>query len=225
MANRHVAFVRWPLPCRRAEREGLALPAKINADRRRQEVIEAAFRLVVAEGIDGLSLRKVAKESGLNIGSVRHYFDGHHGLLAAAAQEAGDRMGRRLATHPVERLRELRGAEAMDAFQSLVEEVLPIDEQRRDETLVVVELIMASRTRPVLHAMSERMGADLAEVICEALRALGVRDPDTATAQLTATIGGLTLDTVTPHGSLTPERIRQVLRAQVQMLLEQKEPT
>lgn len=196
------------------------MPARIDPDRRRQEVIEAAFRLVVAEGIDGLSLRKVADESKLNIGSVRHYFDGHNGLLAAAAQEAGDRMGRRLATHPVERLRGLSETEAINALQALLEEVLPVDDQRHDETLVVVELIMASRTRPVFRTMSKRMGADLAEVICEALRALGVRDLEMATAQLTATIGGLTLDAVTPHGSLTPERIREVLRAQLQVLLE-----
>lgn len=196
------------------------MPARIDPDRRRQEVIEAAFRLLVTEGIDGLSLRKVADESKLNIGSVRHYFDGHNGLLAAAAQEAGDRMGRRLATHPVERLRGLSETEAINALQALLEEVLPVDDQRYDETLVVVELIMASRTRPVFRTMSERMGADLAEVICEALRALGVPDLEMATAQLTATIGGLTLDAVTPHGSLTPERIREVLRAQLQVLLE-----
>ncbi|WP_198587525.1 TetR/AcrR family transcriptional regulator, partial [Brevibacterium epidermidis] len=73
------------------------MPARIDPEERRQQVIEAAFRLVIVDGIEGVSLRKVADESGLNIGSVRHYFDGHHDLLTAAAEEAGDRMGRRLA--------------------------------------------------------------------------------------------------------------------------------
>lgn len=196
------------------------MPARIDADLRRQEVVEAALRLVVSEGIDGLSLRKVADESRLNIGSVRHYFSGHHDLLAAAAQEAGDRMGHRLAKHPVERLSGLRGSNAIDALQELIEEVLPLDERRREEPIAVVELVMASRTKPVFHTMSERMGSDLAEVISEALIALGAQDPDTGTARLVAVIGGLTLDAVTPHGALTPERIRQVLRAEVQVLLE-----
>lgn len=196
------------------------MPARIDADFRRKEAVEAALRLVVAEGIDGLSLRKVADESGLNIGSVRHYFDGHHDLLAAAAQEAGDRMGHRLAKYPVEHLRGLRGSNAIDALQALIEEVLPVDEQRREESIVVAEFVMASRTRPVFHAMSERMGTDLAEVISEALVMLGAQDPDTGTARLVAVIGGLTLDAVTPHGALTPERIRQVLRVEVQILLE-----
>lgn len=66
--------------------------ARIDPRERRRDIVRAAFRLVVAEGVAGMSLRKVAAESGLNIGSVRHYFRGHDELLIAAAEEAGDRM-------------------------------------------------------------------------------------------------------------------------------------
>ncbi|QZY51317.1 MULTISPECIES: TetR/AcrR family transcriptional regulator [Microbacteriaceae] len=195
------------------------MPARIDPQERRQQVIEATFRLVVAEGIEGVSLRKVADESGLNIGSVRHYFDGHHDLLTAAAEEAGARMGHRLTAHRAEGLRGLTGEAALDALQALVEAVMPVDARRRDEAIVVVELIMASRTMPVFRAMSERMAADLAAVLREALDSLDVPDVDLAAAQLAAVIGGLTLDTVTPHGALSVERMRAVLRAHLQMLL------
>ena len=96
------------------------MPARIDPEKRRREVVEAAFRLVIAHGVEGISLRKVAEESGLNIGSVRHYFDGHQDLLVAAAQEAGDRMGRRLAQHSVGKLEGLTGTAAVDALQALV---------------------------------------------------------------------------------------------------------
>lgn len=195
------------------------MPARIEPELRRQQVVEAAFRLVVAEGIDGCSLRKVAAESGLNIGSVRHYFDGHEDLLAAAAKEAGDRMGRRLATHSIGDLRGLRGGHALDVLQALIEEVLPVDAQRRNAAIVVVELVMASRTRPVFREMSQRMGADLTEVIREALDALDVPDPEMGAAQVASMIGGLTMDAVTPHGGLSIERLREILRAHLQMLL------
>jgi AcrR family transcriptional regulator len=195
------------------------MPARIDPGQRRRHVVGAAFRLVVAEGIDGLSLRKVAAEAGLNVGSVRHYFDGHEDLLAAAAEEAGDRMGRRLARHPVDGLRGLTGAAALDALQALVEEVLPIDAERREEAIVVLELILAARTRPVFRPISARMAADLGRVVADALAALGVRDPEGAAAQVTALIGGLTIDTVTPHGSLGVDRLRATLRAHLSMLL------
>lgn len=93
--------------------------------------------------------RKVAAEADLNIGSVRHFFGGHEDLLAAAAQEAGDRMGRRLEHHPVEQLRGLTGEKALNALQDLLEQVLPVDEPRKVEAIVVLEFIRASRTQAV----------------------------------------------------------------------------
>jgi AcrR family transcriptional regulator len=195
------------------------MPARIDPEQRRQQVIEAAFRLVISDGIEGVSLRKVADASGMNIGSVRHYFDGHHDLLTAAAEEAGDRMGRRLAEHPVTRLRGLRGDAALDALQALVETVMPVDDARRAETIIVVELVIASRTRPVFRAMSERMGIDLSAVMREALDVLDLPDPDLAAAQLVAVVGGLTMDAVTPHGGLSVDRVREILRAHLRLLL------
>lgn len=195
------------------------MPARIDPEQRRRQVIEAAFRLVIADGIEGVSLRKVADESGLNIGSVRHCFDGHHDLLTAAAEEAGDRMGCRLAEHPADDLRGLRGDAALDALQKLVETVMPVDDERRAEAIIVVELIIASRTRPVFRSMAERMGEDLSDVMREALEALDVPDPDLAAAQLVAVVGGLTMDAVTPHGSLSVDRVREILRAHLRLLL------
>ncbi|WP_029088787.1 TetR/AcrR family transcriptional regulator [Brevibacterium album] len=200
------------------------MPARIDPAQRRGQIVEAAFRLVIAEGITGMSLRKVAEESGLNIGSVRHCFDSHHALLTAAAEEAGNRMGRRLAGHPVERLRGLRGEVALDALQALVETVLPLDEARREEAAVVVELIAASRTMPVFRPIAARMGADLTAVLREALTALEVPEAELAAAQVSAVVGGLTFDALTPHGALSVEQLRTILRAHLRGLLGVSEP-
>lgn len=195
------------------------MPPRIEPERRRRHVIEAAFRIVVTAGLEELSLRKVAQEAGLNVGSVRHFFEGHLDLLAAAAQEAGDRMAARLARHPVERLRERHGTEALDAAQALIEEILPLDEQRRDETTVVMELVTASRTRPVFREMSQRMGTDLTDVLAAALTALGVHDPETESVRLGALISGLTVEALTPHGDVGPDFIRASLRTQLRALV------
>ncbi|QBS40945.1 TetR/AcrR family transcriptional regulator [Nocardia sp. CS682] len=195
------------------------MPARIDAEQRRRHVVEAAFRLVVAEGLDGLSLRKVAVESGLNIGSVRHYFDDHQDLLAAAAAEVGDRMGQRLSRHPIAALRDLTGRRAVDALQSLLEELLPIDEERRVESIVLLEFIVAARTKPVFRPVTEQMAADLRQAVTDALRALAVPEPREQAELLTAIMEGLSLDAVTPHGSLTVERLRKTLRAHLRSLL------
>ncbi|WP_107658919.1 TetR/AcrR family transcriptional regulator [Nocardia suismassiliense] len=196
------------------------MPARIDAEQRRRHVVEAAFRLVVAEGLDGLSLRKVAVESGLNIGSVRHYFDDHQDLLAAAATEVGDRMAQRLSRHPIAALRGLTGRRAVDALQSLLEELLPIDEERRTESIVLLEFIVAARTKPVFRPVTEQMAADLRQVVTDALRTLAVPEPREQAELLTAIMEGLSLDAVTPHGSLTVERLRKTLRAHLRSLLD-----
>ncbi|MGO1591668.1 MAG: TetR/AcrR family transcriptional regulator [Ancrocorticia sp.] len=194
---------------------------RIDPDQRREQIIEAAFRLVVAQGIGGVSLRKVADESGVNIGSVRHYFGSHEDLLKAAATEAGKRMGARLAEHPAQRLRGLRGEAAVVALAALVETVLPIDEAHAAEAIVVMELVTASRTMPVFREMAQQMGQDLFDVLVDALSELEVADAISAARQLEALIGGLTMDTLTPHGAhgASPAEMRAILRAHLGLIL------
>ncbi|MFF8958032.1 TetR/AcrR family transcriptional regulator [Streptomyces sp. NPDC014894] len=195
------------------------MPARIDVEQRRKDVIEAAFRLVVAEGLSGLSLRKVAAESGWNIGSVRHYFDDHRHLLVAAATEVGDRMGRRLTRYSAEGWEGLAGEPAVDALQAMAEELLPIDEERRVESIVLMEFIVAARVNPIFRPVTERMAADMRRVFTEALDVLGVPDPAEEAERLVAVMGGLILDAVTPHGSLGVERLRRTLRAQLRSAL------
>ncbi|GAA2223041.1 TetR family transcriptional regulator C-terminal domain-containing protein [Streptomyces amakusaensis] len=195
------------------------MPARIDLEQRRRDVVEAAFRLLVAEGFSGLSLRKVAAESGLNIGSVRHYFDDHRSLLVAAATEVGDRMGRRLTRYPAEALSGLTGETAVNSLQSMVEELLPLDRERRVESIVLTEFIVAARVNPIFRPVTERMAADMRQVLTDALGVLGVPDPAEEAERLVAVMGGLVLDSVTPHGSLGADRVRKTLRAHLRSVL------
>ncbi|WP_226366967.1 TetR/AcrR family transcriptional regulator [Pseudonocardia sp. ICBG162] len=195
------------------------MPTRIDLEQRRSEVIEAAFRLLAAEGITGLSLRKVAAESGLNIGSVRHYFDDHRNLLVAAVTEVGDRMGKRLTRYSTDMLVGLDNESAADALQDLVEELLPLDNERRVESIVLIEFIVAARVNPIFRPVTEKMAADMREVITHALEVLDVPEPAEEAERLIAVVGGLILDAVTPHGSLDDERVRRTLRAHVRSVL------
>ena len=50
------------------------VPKFVDAALRRQEVVEAVFRIIAADGLERASLREVADEAELAVGSVRHYF-------------------------------------------------------------------------------------------------------------------------------------------------------
>ena len=121
-------------------------------------------------------------------------------------------MGRRLMHHPVEQLSGLEGEEALTALQDLLEQVLPVDEERRRGSIVVIELIHASRTQPVFAASASQMASDLYDIIAAALASLKIPNPSAAARQVSVLIGGLTLDAVTPHGALTVYQLRSTLR-------------
>nr|WP_268913959.1 TetR family transcriptional regulator C-terminal domain-containing protein [Corynebacterium uropygiale] len=196
------------------------MPARVDIRERRQQVVDAAFRLIVKNGLEGLTIRKVALEAGLNVGSVRHFFDNREDLLTAAALKATTRMESRLKKYPVERLKTLRGDDAVSALQEILEQVLPVNEESREEAIIVIELIRASRTQPVFAECAAQMGSDLNDVIISALSCLAVPDPSIVARHISALIGGLTLDTITPHGSLTVPQLRATLRSALENILK-----
>lgn len=55
------------------------------ASRGARTILDAVVRVLVRDGLDGLSVRKVAGEAGLSIGAVQHHFDTRDALLVAAA--------------------------------------------------------------------------------------------------------------------------------------------
>ncbi|GAA0532748.1 TetR/AcrR family transcriptional regulator [Saccharopolyspora thermophila] len=183
----------------------------------RRRVIDAVFRLVVRGGVGEASLRKVADESGVNIGSVRHYFGSHEALMVAAAEEVGARMEQRLTAA----LRATHDASDVVGRRAFVEDVcravLPFSE--RDELVLLAELLTAARLRPEFRSLATRMGTDLRAVLREALRTARVADADLEAERLTALVGGLTFELVYPHGATDSARLAEVLRRHIAELI------
>ena len=199
------------------------MPARVDPVERRKHVVDAAFRCVVAEGFEGASLRKVATEADLNIGSVRHYFSGHGDLLVAAATEAADRMDSRLGAISTDGLRHANDAETIKILRSLLEQVLPMDAARTDEAIVVVEFVLASRLHPALAVLSKKMHDSLHTVVADAFRAAAIPDAERAARQTTALIGGLTMDAITPHGGFSASDVSDTLHSHLTLLVSQRE--
>lgn len=192
--------------------------AEARRDAARQRIVEAVFRLVVRGGVGEASLRKVAEESGINIGSVRHYFGSHEALLVAAAEEVGARMERRLlaaAALP-------SGATAVqrrDRLEAVVRALLPQGLDERQELVVLVEFIVAARLRPEFRAVADRMGADMRRVLTQALEAAGVSDSRLEAERLAVVLEGITFEAVYPHGSAGAPDLVAVLRHHIGSLI------
>lgn len=57
---------------------------RTNPDERREHLVRAALRCLVAEGHAGISVRRIAKEANVAIGLINHYFGSIDALVAQA---------------------------------------------------------------------------------------------------------------------------------------------
>ncbi|WP_280426197.1 TetR/AcrR family transcriptional regulator [Nocardia carnea] len=192
------------------------MPIRVDADARRRHIVDAALNLIVAGGPSAATFRKVAAEARLNIGSVRHYFTDHEALVVAVATEVGDRMGRRLTRHPAAAAGDRPAAKRH--LLRVLEELVPLDDERHREAVILMEIIAAARINPAFEPVVRQMAADLRHVLVDALAATGISAPEHHAVHLAALISGLSLDAVTPHGSVDRATIRAVLEQHVAAL-------
>lgn len=172
------------------------MPKIVDQEERRRELAAALWRLLVRDGTGAATLRRVAAEAGWSVGSLRHYFDSQAALLAYSMELVIDRV--------TERVNAL-GPDADPA--ALLEETLPLDEERRAETQVWTAFTAAALTDPSLRALRDESHRRL-----RSLCVLAAGGDERAGERLHATLDGLAL-----HALLDPEvtdaaRQRELLR-------------
>lgn len=63
------------------------MPKIVDHDLQREKFAEAAMNLIARHGLEGVTMRAVAKEAGLSYGSLFHYFTSKDELLMHAVQQ------------------------------------------------------------------------------------------------------------------------------------------
>ena len=95
---------------------------KVDHDSRREEVAEAAARLIADKGMEGLTTRALARTMGCSIGVLSHYFGSKDEIVLAAFNWADSNIDRRmeglLAENPT-----------LDTFIPVIRAGLPLTEE------------------------------------------------------------------------------------------------
>lgn len=105
------------------------MPKLVDPIERRRDLAEAVWRVIQRDGIEGASVREVAREARLSTGSLRHYFASQTELLAFAMRMVMERVEARAAAI----------AEPDDPLQAAImvlAELLPLDPERQSENEV-----------------------------------------------------------------------------------------
>ena len=209
------------------------MPKFVDAALRRQEVVEAVFRIVAADGLERASLREVADEAELAVGSVRHYFASSDELLAHSFGVVVDRIADRLDTAEARLAETAPGsAEHRTAVLTLLGELLPLDEERAVDACVWMAFKNAARTRPFLAPEADRSHRTVAAVVGRLMMDLaatqgdddGAGGPDrqqlvTEAERLLATLDGLTMHALLQPEWMTAQMCHDVLEAHLASLV------
>lgn len=124
------------------------MPKQVDHEERRRHIAEALWRIVAKHGMEAVSLRDVAAEAGVSMGSVQHYFRTKDHMLEFAlefsSQKVGERVRARLA-------RELAGDPPPWAvLRACLVETMPVDEQSRTGRLVGIAYFIRALNEPSL---------------------------------------------------------------------------
>ncbi|ATL68683.1 TetR/AcrR family transcriptional regulator [Nocardia terpenica] len=201
------------------------MPKVVDPVQRRKTVADAAFRVVARDGVEKASLRRVAEEAGLVVGSVRHYFASHAELLSFTLTELNDRVTERVQRHlaalfpggEVES-RALPDDHIPGSYaEQILVELLPLDQSRFEEAAVWLAFTTAARARPELSPLAAAPLAgvrSLVHRVLSAMAAAGVLhtdDLEIETDRLAAVLDGLSLAAVVDPDRRNPETMRAVL--------------
>ncbi|GAA0598806.1 TetR family transcriptional regulator [Kribbella sandramycini] len=185
------------------------MPRVVDVDERRALLAAAVWRVIHREGLANASVRKVAAEAQVSMGSLRHYFSTQNQLLQFSLQAVGERVTQRLATL------DLTGTPRQVA-ELVALELLPLDADRRAEVEIWIAFSAATLTDPDLRALSDQSH----EALHTLLRTLVAdllppnspdQDLDLETDRLHALIDGLALHGATTPTQTTPTRLQAAL--------------
>lgn len=192
----------------------------MDAAARRQEIVDAVCRIIASDGLERASLREVADEAGLAVGSVRHYFDNSEEMLTFSFAAVVDRIVARLRGAYADVSAAAAGSREHDAaVLTLLGEFLPLDEERALDACAWLAFKNAARIRPFLAVEADRSHRAVAAVVGQLITRLLDEDGGdqerlvTEAERLLATLDGLTMHALLQPAWMTLEMCQDVLES------------
>lgn len=147
------------------------MPRRIDRDARKAQLAEAVWRVIVERGIGAVSVRTVAEQASVAVGSLRHVFPTRAELLEFSAELMVQRARERiLATPPSE--------DPQQYALEVVKHLLPLEPDSRAELEVDIALIAESPALPELVAIRNHAHQQLGEACTRLVEMLAGRARD-----------------------------------------------
>jgi AcrR family transcriptional regulator len=194
------------------------MPKIVDHEARRKELLQATWRVIARLGLEGTTVREIAKESGYSNGVLAHYFESKDDIIISAHRLAFQNVFDR--AHEANKDR--RGIEAI---RYALYEALPLDPERFLEAVIDVsywgQALVNRRLNDVRRAsVSDSRGWWIA-MISDAREAGEVTteiSDEVLIDQIKVLIDGVSVQAVMYPEDMTPERQMSIADAFVAML-------
>ncbi|MER6193015.1 TetR/AcrR family transcriptional regulator [Streptomyces cyaneofuscatus] len=172
---------------------------------RRTRIIDAALRVIAADGIAGLSHRTVAAEADVPLGSTTYHFGSLDELLTAALRRSNENFARALRASDVGAAPSAGDASSASGLADELTRVLgEWFAGDRGAIELEYELYLAALRRPALRPVAAEWTASAVEVLSART------DPATARA-LVALLDGVCLQVLLTGSAFDPAYTREML--------------
>lgn len=189
---------------------------RARGERRREELLRAALRVIGERGVGQTTHRAVAEEADVPPATTTYYFSSIDELLEEALLL--------FVREEVQRLRAL--AERLDGGVGTVDEIAALfavellgdddagDPMSRTQTTAQFELYLEATRRPALRTVARDCVQGYVDVAVAALRATGIADPERAGPSFLALIDGHALQGLaSPDHAIGADDLRVALGA------------
>ncbi|WP_127486018.1 TetR/AcrR family transcriptional regulator [Paenibacillus ehimensis] len=199
------------------------MPKIVDHEKQRHIVAQAALKVIQKFGLEQATVRNIAKEAGLSVGSMRHYFSTQVELFAFCMGLYAQRVQKRVAALTVEK-------PFLPDLKQLLLQFLPVNEERTKEMEVWFLFNAKVMIYPELKKVSEEMQNGLyriAEFVIETLVESNLAKPGLDAAleaeKLYALVDGLAIHQLMQPGRLSPDRLEYLLDQHLSSLCTREE--
>ncbi len=187
------------------------MPKIVDHEARREELVEATWRVMARAGMAGSTMREIAREAGVSTGVLAHYFADKADLLASALRLSHRRVYDRIEART-------QGLVGVAALLVIMDEALPLDQERLLEARIEMNFLSLALGNESLRELQnrefERFWDALHHRVGEA-QALGEisteSDADWITHQLIILVEGISLEAVLYPARVHPDRQCEIL--------------
>jgi AcrR family transcriptional regulator len=195
----------------------LRMPPSRKGARRKTEIVDAALRIIGRDGIQGVSMRAVAAEASIPLGTVTYYFVDKEELIEAAFLRHTQRETARIVT-AIARL----GALTPDNIaRGLADFVIQGLTEYREQLVTEYQFLGASARHENLRRASAAWLQSLLAHLEASVAAFSSSSPKTDARLILAVLAGLEVDSLSaPPGPAGERAIRAVVERLFQGLGE-----